>query len=287
MAMIVGVHGVNQQLKGSAVLLDEWWPSLKDGVAAAGRTVADGALACAFYGGLFRAVETQRSGGAEPAYRAADVQDDFEKELLELWWDEAARAEPHRVVSPQAAVRGTPALVQSGLRALSRSTFFAGMAERALIGSLKQVRRYMREPAIRNAAQEAVDAVVSAETRILVAHSLGTVVAYEALHRYAGAEKWANVQTLVTLGSPLGIRNLIFDALLPAPDGGKGRWPVLIHRWTNISDDGDVVALQKRLGGLFSGDLVDMRIDNEARAHDVSPYLTSRATGAAIADGLA
>src|SRR5205823_5126441 len=182
MATIVGVHGINQQLKGPAVLRDEWWPSLKDGMTAAKGTLSDDALVCAFYGGLFRAAETQRSG-AEPAYRPVDVQDAFEKELLQRWWEEAAREEPARVVSPQATVRGTPALVQSGLRALSRSTFFTGMAERALIGSLKQVRRYMREPAIRGTAQEAVDAVVSDDTRVLVAHSLGTVVAYEALHR--------------------------------------------------------------------------------------------------------
>lgn len=285
MAAIVGVHGVNQQLKGSAVLHSEWWPPLQDGITAAGRKVAEASLACAFYGQLFRAADSQRSGGAEPAYRPADVEEDFEKELLQLWWQEAAGAEPERVVSPAAAVRGTSGLVQSGLRALSRSKFFAGVAERALIGSLKQVRRYMREPDIRSAAQETVNTVVTTDTRVLVAHSLGTVVAYEALHRYATNEKWANVRTLVTLGSPLGIRNLIFDKLYPAPVKEQGQWPALLQRWVNISDDGDIVALLKRLGGVFSG-VVDYRIDNEARAHDASPYLTAKATGAAIADGL-
>jgi len=285
MATIVGVHGINQQLKGSAVLQSEWWPSLQSGIAAARREVGNASLTCAFYGGLFRAAGSQRSGGAEPAYRPADVEDDFEKELLDVWWQEAAAAEPQRVVNPQAAVRGTPGLVQAGLRALSHSRFFAGMAERAMIGSLKQVRYYMRDPDIRTAAQEAVDAVVTAETRVLVAHSLGTVVAYEALHRYAAAEKWANVRTLVTMGSPLGIRNLIFDRLSPAPVNGQGQWPALLKRWVNISDDGDVVALLKRLGDVFRG-VVDFRIDNEALAHDASPYLTADATGAAIADGL-
>jgi hypothetical protein len=285
MAAIVGVHGINQQLKGSAVLHTEWWPPLQDGITAAGRKVGNASLACAFYGGLFRAADAQRSGGAEPAYRPANVDDDFEKDLLDLWWQEAAVAEPERVVNPQADVRGTPGLVQAGLRALSRSKFFAGMAERALIGSLKQVRRYMSEPDIRIAAQETVDAVVTEDTRVLVAHSLGTVVAYEALHRHAADEKWANVRTLVTLGSPLGIRNLIFDRLSPAPVKGQGQWPALLERWVNISDDGDVVALLKRLGDVFGG-AVDFRIDNEALAHDASPYLTAKATGAAIADGL-
>lgn len=285
MATIVGVHGVNQQLKGPAVLQSEWWPPLQDGVTAAGRVLGTATLACAFYGGLFRDSGEQRSGGAEPVYRAVDVSDDFEKELLRLWWSEAARAEPKRVVSPEADVRGTPAVVQSALRALSRSKFFVGVTERALIGGLKQARRYMRESHIRTAAQEAIDAAVTSETRMLVAHSLGSVVAYEALNRYARAVNWANVHTLITLGSPLGVRNLIFDRLSPAPEKGKGQWPALLSRWVNVSDDGDVVALQKRLGGIFSG-VVDIRIDNEAKAHDASPYLTAAKTGNAIADGL-
>jgi hypothetical protein len=285
MTAIVGVHGVGQQLEEAALLHGRWWPALQGGVAAAGRKVAHNSLVCAFYGGLFRAPGTVRAIAADPAYRAADV-DDFEHELLKLWWEEAARAEPERVVDPHADVRAsTPNFVQSGLRALSHSKFFTAMAERALIGSLKQVRHYMTDADIRSMAQETVDVVVTPDTRVLVAHSLGSVVAYEALHRYADSEKWVNVHTLVTLGSPLGIRNLIFDKLSPAPEKRKGKWPKLLKRWTNISDDGDVVALHKKLGDLFDG-VVDIRIDNEARAHDASPYLTAAATGTAIADGL-
>jgi hypothetical protein len=283
MATIVGVHGINQQLKGPEVLRSEWWPPLKDGITAAGRQVADGALACAFYGWLFRAPGTQRG---DQAYGAADLDDPFEQELLQLMWEGAAATEPERVVAPSADVRGTSKVVQAGLRALSHSRFFALTAESVMIGSLKQVRRYMTEPEIRSKAQEAVDAVVTADTRVIVAHSLGSVVAYEALHRYASSANWANVHTLVTLGSPLGIRNLIFDRLSPAPENGKGKWPSLLRRWTNISDDSDVVALQKLLRDFFPGGIADMRIDNEAYAHDAMPYLTARETGGAIAEGL-
>ncbi len=287
MTTIVAVHGINQQLKGPAKLHDEeWWPSLRDGVAAAGRTLGRATLACAFYGNLFREQGSIRAAGAERPYRGAvDLNDDFEKELLQAFWAEAVRTEPGRVTDPVAAKRGTPAIVQSALRGLARSKFFVGMTERALIGSLNQVRLYMRDADIRRKAQDSVDSVVTSETRVIVAHSLGSVVAYEALHRFADAANWANVRTLVTLGSPLGIRNLIFDRLSPTPENGKGKWPKLLSQWTNVSDDGDIVALLKRLGDLFDG-VVDYSIDNEANAHDVSPYLTAAKTGAAIADGL-
>ena len=153
-------------------------------------------------------------------------------------------------------------------------------------GRSRQVRLYVRDPEIRCSARAAVDKVVDAETRVLVAHSLGSVVAYEALHQYHATPRWANVRTLITLGSPLGIPNLIFDALDPAPSGGRGAWPGQVQHWTNISDDGDVVALVKKLGPLFGDALVDVRVVNGATAHDIMPYLTARETGEAIANGL-
>lgn len=285
MPAVVAVHGIAQQNKGPEVLKAEWGPALRDGVCHAGVTLDHAALACAFYGGLFRPAGQVRAVG-DPNYRASDLTKD-ERELLLLLWREAARAEPDRVASPEAPVRAaTPGSVQMGLRLLARSRFFAGLAERALIGALKQVRLYLKVVKIRTAARAAVDAAVDTDTRVLIGHSLGSVVAYEALHRYGATPRWANVRTLVTLGSPLGIPNLIFDALEPAPNGDRGAWPGQVERWTNVSDDGDVVALVKKLGPLFGDALVDIRIVNGATAHDVMPYLTAPETGKAIADGL-
>lgn len=285
MALIVGVHGIGQQTEGAPALLKDWGPWLESGVDNAGRRVPQGALAIAFYGGLFRAAGTFRGTAVDDEGDAANQV--FDRDLVMAVWAEAARAEPRRVQAPTAAVRaGVPLTIQKGLTALSNSTFFAGVADHLMLGSLRQVRRYLTEPEIRLAAQASVDDVVTSETRVLVAHSLGSVVSYEALHRYASSPKWANVRTFVTLGSPLGVQNVIFQRLDPKPEGGRGAWPTLIERWVNISDDRDVVALEKRLQQYFTGNIVDIRIDNEATAHDVRPYLTSPNTGDAIADGL-
>ena len=286
MASIVAIHGIGQQLKGPHTLHNEWWPWIRDGVSASGKTLSDGDLVCAFYGDLFRAPGELREA-ADYSYRETDVNEEFESELLYDWWQAAASAEPDRVVSPDAEVRrGVPHSVQAGLRALSRSKFFVGLATHALIGDLKQVRLYMSEQSVRDESQQRVNAVVKSDTRVIVGHSLGSVIAYEALHRYELASNWANVRTLVTLGSPLGISNLIFSRLIPAPNNNVGKWPALLHSWTNLSADNDVVALEKRLGPLFDRRIIDMRVHNEAKAHDVSPYLTADATGAAIANGL-
>jgi len=64
-------------------------------------------------------------------------------------------------------------------------------------------------------AQHCVEKVITDQTRVLVGHSLGTVVAYEALCAHP---EWP-VRTFVSLGSPLGISILIFELLRPAPEG--------------------------------------------------------------------
>jgi hypothetical protein len=285
MALVVGVHGIAQQNKGPETLVSEWEPALRDGVLAAGGAIPKGSLSCAFYGSLFRQKGSVRAAGEEH-FQARDVTKD-EAQLLEALLAEAARAEPERIPPAGATLRAsTPNAIQAGLRLLAQSRFFVGIAEKAMIGDLKQVRRYIREPDIRDAAQAAVDAVVTADTRVIVGHSLGSVVAYEALHRYADTPRWANVAHFITLGSPLGIPTLIFDELSPEPAHGKGFSPKRVSQWSNISDDGDIVALIKKLGPLFDGPLTDYRIHNGATAHDVNPYLTTAETGAAIRGAL-
>jgi pimeloyl-ACP methyl ester carboxylesterase len=171
--------------------------------------------------------------------------------------------------------------------ALSNARFFAGLVERALILDLKQVRRYLQDPWVRQMAIKRVAEAVSEETRVLVGHSLGSVVAYEALCAHPD---WP-VQTLLTLGSPLGIRHLIFDRLQPPPVTGpdgklQGHWPGRTTGWVNIADARDVVALVKDLRVAFGQRVQGWLIDNGAHAHNISPYLTAVETGRAIAKAL-
>jgi pimeloyl-ACP methyl ester carboxylesterase len=283
MSLIVGVHGVGQQLKGPHVLHDAWLPPLRDGLWQAGVELPEDSdlLSCAFYGDLFRKPGTKALG--IPPYEAGDLTDDWEKELLQDWWSEAARVE-EEVPGPEAQTKGlrTPQFVQRALNALSGSRFFAGIAERAFIFDLKQVHAYLHDPTIRRDVRERVTDVVDAKTRVMIAHSLGSVVAYECLCAHP---EWP-VHTLVTLGSPLGIRNLIFDLLQPPPRDGIGAWPGSVQRWINIADGGDIVALEKKLGDRFGIKVEDHLIHNGATAHDILPYLTAEETGDAIATGL-
>ena len=279
MAKIVAVHGIGQQLEGIETLKTLWLPRLRDGIAlAGGPRLADDDLICAFYGYLFR----PKGKALDVLYEPEDVKTDWEHELLLAWWNEAARLQKS-VTGP--GVHGkarVPRLVEGALAGLSRSKFFVSLSERAMIGDLKQVYAYVHDDTVRLAAQARATACIGPDTRVLIGHSLGSVVAYEV----ACTLPEGSIEMLVTLGSPLGIPNLIFDRLRPAPTNGRGVWPRGVKRWTNIAALGDIVALEKRLRPSFGDRVIDEPVDNGATAHNVLPYLTAVETGRAIAAGL-
>lgn len=151
-----------------------------------------------------------------------------------------------------------------------------------MVADLRQVRRYLTEPGLRSMVQERLAACIDLETRVVVGHSLGSVIAYETL---AANPSWP-VRALVTLGSPLGTRNLIFDRLQPAPSDGRAQWPGAVAHWTNVADYHDVVALVRDLRPQFGERVRCFVVHNGSHAHDASPYLIAPETGSGILRGL-
>lgn len=250
-------------------------------------TLTDDQIGVAFYGDVFR--RPGRRLTADPILTAEDL-DPFEQDLLMAWWEESARTD-QGVIPPDARTLAvpTPRGTQTALRALSASKTFAALPERTLLGDLRQIRDYIDDQKIRHEARQRVALAVGEDTRVLVGHSLGSVVAYEAL---CANPEWP-VRMLVTLGSPLGIRKLIFDRLEPAPalspsdgSGPRGWWPGSARAWVNVADIGDAVALVKDLRVEFGPRVECWLIDNGANAHDARPYLTAVQTGQAILAGL-
>jgi hypothetical protein len=95
-----------------------------------------------------------------------------------------------------------------------------------------------------------LDEFTTYRPRVVIAHSLGSVVAYEAL--------WArpdlHVDLLLTLGSPLGMPDVIFPRLDPTTAGtGWGQRPPGVGSWINISDTGDLIAIPSDLTQKFRG----------------------------------
>jgi pimeloyl-ACP methyl ester carboxylesterase len=77
-----------------------------------------------------------------------------------------------------------------------------------------------------------------ADTTVLVSHSMGTMVAYDVLRNCA--DRCPPVDTLFTLGSPLGIQEVQDE--LKAPGAERVDFPAAtLQRWINVYDPLDPV----------------------------------------------
>lgn len=294
MSKVVFVHGVGKQYLSEDSLGRDVVPELLGGIRLAGGPVPEpDEVGVAFYGDLFRPRGTR--AGAEPPYDEGDIETDEEFDLLMAWWAEAARIDPTVPGPDQTGTRGpvgwaaSRALrlntVRAALDALTGARCLRGVLDRALIGSLKQLAGYLTDDGVRRAARARLAARITSGTRVVVAHSLGSVVAYETLCDPELNGDW-DVRTLVTLGSPLGMRALVLDRLDPAAEDGRAVWPKPLRSWTNIADATDIVAVVRDLRPAF-GDLVtDVPVHNGSHMHEATRYLTAVETGRAVAAGL-
>ena len=283
MSRVVICHGIGYQYKHSETMLTEWYDALRVGMTDAARPVPDAAdIAAVYYGSCFRA--RGGKGGMDdeladiPPLRIGDVRDPLELELLEAFAN-----------GTEAPLPGGKGLGQMALRRLERSEALGRPAGRTAIWLVKQVRRYLDpEDTVRACAQQRFERVVTADTKVVIGHSLGSVVAYEALRAHP---EW-NVHTFISLGSPLGVQ-AVRDRLRPAPPAqGDGFPPVA--RWVNVAAKDDPIALVKQLAPVF-GAVDDQPVVNLPwhhpgkyvfGSHSVLRYLTTGEVADAVASAL-
>jgi hypothetical protein len=285
MPRVLGVHGIGQQYRSGPELTRGWWEALRGGLEVAGfRPTADNLaetdVRVAFFGNLFRPKEPM--AGGEPPYTAADLQPGPERDLLQTWY-EAALAQDPSLGPPAGAMGAGRVAAQAMVERLLRSPTFARVAQRAFIGNLKQVTAFLATPDVKERVLQRVAEEMTPDTRVIIGHSLGSIVVYE----YLARDRPPQVELLVTLGSPLGIPNLVFERLTPTPTRGAGAWPGGVADWVNVADADDKVALRKQLAPLFpapdgGAGIQDRLVDNGEEPHASSRYLNAEPTGAAL-----
>ncbi|MEU0965616.1 hypothetical protein ABZ357_09390 [Streptomyces sp. NPDC005917] len=276
MARIVGVHGIGWSWKSREEMHETWHGALSTGLRNI-RYPDAGAVTfeAAFYGHLYNG-GTGKAGG-DALYTAADVADGFEYELLEAMAREADPAafdeESAGPASKGFVVRGA----QACLDVLERTPYLGGMTASVLIRQIKQVHRYFEDPALGEEIRGELETAIQDDTRVVLAHSLGSVAAYEVLWKL----KDARIDTLVTMGSPLGLKS-IRRRLARSADVEPGR-PPSVRRWVNVAAEQDVVALRKRIKTLYGGEVEDFVVINPLlHMHDCTRYLTNVWTARAV-----
>ena len=246
MATILGVHGAFHEMWGPTQILRRWQPALQDGVLIAGGTLPSDSVSVAFYGDIFR---------HDPSDGALD--------------DDALRALAARVDSPTSRSRCSDPTPRRCWRRPSVRTCCAGPSTRSATTSVT-TRSAPR------CAHRVADAV-QPDTRVVVAHSLGSIVAYDCLRAHP---EWP-VETFVTIGSPLGNRELVLARLETDPS-----WPGGLRRWVNVTAPSDQVCAGSQLAGIYDPRVEDVVVDNGHRGHDPEPYLCARTTGQVLRDAL-
>ncbi|MGY3062180.1 hypothetical protein ACVWZD_006478 [Streptomyces sp. TE3672] len=273
---IVAVHGIGNHQSGrspdqaATELAGQWQRKLQQGFTAAG--LGDHplpAMHAAYYAHHTHAAERQTGA----------------PDLLAL--DEREQS----VVIDWALALGSPTLqerqglITAPLRQVlswvsRRRNLPIGTVIRLAVQLAGEVRRYLHVPQVRAAARSTVaESIRRVRPRVVLAHSLGSVVAYEALH----AHPELTVDCFVTLGSPLGLPGGIFDHLVPSPIADRGARPAGVRYWVNLADTGDLVAIPRRLGDRFPVDQhADIQI-GRIDFHTFGAYLSAPVTAAAVA----
>ncbi|QIY66421.1 hypothetical protein HEP85_38980 [Streptomyces sp. RPA4-2] len=277
MSLIVGVHGMGNYKSGHrpeevAAYYSKTWTKY---LSAHGSALPDDALAFAYYAHHLRQGMPVSHG---PEDDALDRLIPEEAELADQWINAL------KLNVPELTAQGRLGIpLRNIVTALARHFSFDGRLTRGFIATcLREVNMYMRHPEApaRLAAREEVASVIAAhQPRIVIAHSLGSVVTYEALH----AHPELRVELLVTVGSPLALPHGIFQRLQPAPVEGRGSRPPGVGRWINLADHGDPVAILRPLKNYFSD--VDMDLTESLRLVDIhcaKAYLRSPALATAL-----
>jgi len=287
MAKILIVHGIANQYLGSNELRQAWYPALCDGLNLAGHKDVPGIdeCFCPFYGALFRSTGHLSLNNTVDQ---ADVEEasPAQIELLTEVWKAATLIDPKvpKSIGSSESLSRFPRVAEKLLDALAKSSYLADYVPLRLFGDLKQVDLYMNDADMHDRILDQVSDCIKSDTVLVIGHSLGSVVAYEAVCR-----KPENVTDLITIGSPLGMRHVVFDKLTPRPNlvgSGLGKWPGKIKEWTNIAALGDIVAAQKQLAPLFGSTVKDVSIDSGWDTHSSTRYLNSVEAGRAVANAL-
>ncbi|MFD7054329.1 alpha/beta hydrolase [Streptomyces mirabilis] len=308
---LVFVHGVGGP-RDTVAAREEWLRALADGARGAGHSRnAAGLLAgtsvdvrFAYYGDLFPGGDAQgATSDAEPSdaqglvelfleavdERLAIAQDDHEARVLGR-----ARAQ----LAPEGEPQGSGDVLRRALNAANTLLALPGLrtaggwlSARMMVHRLGQVRSYLaREPVGGSGPglDQRIRARVAAEldpagATVVVAHSLGTVVAYETLHGHSGP-----VPLLVTLGSPIGMRAAVRPRMRPQPL----RVPPGVRAWLNFWDRDDFVTGRPLLERCVAANAaavlpVSSRIDSDGVwVHPATKYLAQPGVAGPVLEAL-
>jgi hypothetical protein len=261
---LVLVHGAGKPRRPHADQ-ERWISALATGARRAGHSQAAERLIAgelaeivfAYYADLFAPAGRQGTDGTHLSQRDAELLHALLAEITQAQCDAHAAGEDH-VSAALAQARAQLRLDRAGTaqgagdlirQSINAATTLLGarpwgragqwVGGKLLVAELSQVARYLArgEPdefdrTLDVRIRSVVTKAVGAGPAVVVAHSLGTIVGFEALHTVGG-----RVPLFVTLGSPLAMRAVVWPRVLPQPPAT----PEQVGRWLNFWDRDDII----------------------------------------------
>jgi hypothetical protein len=295
---LVFVHGRAQEHKDAVALKAEWLEALDDGLRKSGLRlpIAESSVRFPYYGEtLYDLVDGKSPDEAAAVIVRGEAGDEEQERFTRAIMREIQ--EQTGITDAQLAAAAGQEVVDRGplewewfqgfLRAVDRYVPYGSGNSIALF--TQDVYQYLKNSAIRDAIDEGVSAALSKEVEtVVVAHSLGTVVAYNLLRQQGQLRGWQCV-FLVTLGSPLAVGEIRKTLKTLAPM----RCPSCVKRWFNALDERDIVALYPLNAARFPLDPATPAIENKqdvrnktSNRHGIAGYLDDKEVARRIYDAL-
>lgn len=289
---LVFVHGRAQENRDPTALKQEWLDAFRKGLAKSGKQIPipEDDVRFPYYGQtLFDIVSDVPAEQVAEVVVKGTVTDEARRVFVESILSEV-RAKAginddivQNIIGTEVVERSlqNKKWVLALLRAIDKYVPHGSGA--AIMIATNDVYQYLRNPGIRDNIDGGVRVALEEKAqKVVVAHSLGTVVSYNLLKREGDAQKW-DISLFMTLGSPLGI-TMIKQSLAPV------RSPQCVKKWVNALDPADVVALYPLAKPHFGvqpsiENLTHVHNDTENR-HGISGYLGDKEVARRIYDAL-
>lgn len=292
---VVLVHGIGESGSTGQQLAQLWLPAAQTGLRAAGAgdladqlTIGPGrrGVEMAYYADVFAPYESAHAMALATDPDLTEPVAQLTQQWLETAAERSSNPADRETAEDALAFGATEESLWDRLRILSDALndlhfFRPGVVEAASFvdHALREAALYSANAQVKAAVQQRVRAAIGPLTEIVVAHSLGSVAAYEVL------QEIDQPVALLTLGSPLGMSTVFYERLTVQPP----HVPPTVTAWTNLADPDDLIATHLDLAPYFPGTqvtCVSHQVDNGLDPHDPVRYLQHAEAGRAIAAGV-
>jgi len=233
--VIIGIHGLANKPKKET--LRKWWSAaLQEGLQRnEGRTAGDIELDLLYWADWGYSKPVPNAKNDEPYTKAAG-QGPLPR-YRDTVWDELRGEAQDWLDTP--------------LDWFKRSFGVGKFADTVLKSKLKDLGRYYNEKPKRELLRSRLEERIleHREKRImLIAHSMGSIIAYDVLRLLGRTHPMLSVDHFITIGSPLGLPHVKYKIW---EENDLVRTPSIVRRWTNLADRRDPVAADTQLAGDF------------------------------------